>query len=234
MYGHFYGFYAISPVYYIALFAVMIFAFVANSKVKSTFNKYHKIRSIRNITGAEAARQMLLNNGIHDVKVERIGGSLTDHYDPRSKTIRLSDPVYNNPSVASVSVACHEVGHAIQHAHGYVPLSIRTAILPVANIGSKAFWPLFFGGFILSIGPLMQVGIILYAFAVLFQLATLPVEFDASSRALKYLENEGVLYDEENTHSKKVLWAAAMTYVASAAMALVQLLRFVLLSRGRD
>lgn len=176
---------------------------------------------------------MLNRNGIYDVKIERISGNLTDHYDPRSKTIRLSDPVYSNASVASISVACHEVGHAIQHAMGYKPLSFRTALLPAAQLGTQAVWPLFFIGLILSFPALMQIGIIFFSFSVLFQLVTLPVEFNASSRALQSMEETGILIAEENDGAKKVLKAAAMTYVAAAAMAIGQLIRMLLLSNRR-
>jgi len=211
----------------------MILAAVASRGVKTTFEKYHRIRSARNITGAEAAQLMLNRNGIYDVKIERISGNLTDHYDPRSKTIRLSDPVYSNASVASISVACHEVGHAIQHAMGYKPLSFRTALLPAAQLGTQAVWPLFFIGLILSFPALMQIGIIFFSFSVLFQLVTLPVEFNASSRALQSMEETGILIAEENDGAKKVLKAAAMTYVAAAAMAIGQLIRMLLLSNRR-
>ena len=211
----------------------MILAAVASRGVKTTFEKYHRIRSARNITGAEAAQLMLNRNGIYDVKIERISGNLTDHYDLRSKTIRLSDPVYSNASVASISVACHEVGHAIQHAMGYKPLSFRTALLPAAQLGTQAVWPLFFIGLILSFPALMQIGIIFFSFSVLFQLVTLPVEFNASSRALQSMEETGILIAEENDGAKKVLKAAAMTYVAAAAMAIGQLIRMLLLSNRR-
>jgi hypothetical protein len=218
---------------FIILIPLMILAAVASRGVKTTFEKYHRIRSARNITGAEAAQLMLNRNGIYDVKIERISGNLTDHYDPRSKTIRLSDPVYSNASVASISVACHEVGHAIQHAMGYKPLSFRTALLPAAQLGTQAVWPLFFIGLILSFPALMQIGIIFFSFSVLFQLVTLPVEFNASSRALQSMEETGILIAEENDGAKKVLKAAAMTYVAAAAMAIGQLIRMLLLSNRR-
>jgi Zn-dependent membrane protease YugP len=211
----------------------MIFASMASMGVKSTFNKYHRVRSARNITGAEAAQMMLNKNGLYDVRIERIAGNLTDHYDPRTKTVRLSDPVYSNASVASVSVACHEVGHAIQHEQGYAPLAIRTAILPAAQLGSQALWPLFFIGIIFSMPGLIQIGILFFTFSVLFQLVTLPVEFNASARALENMEAYGILVDEENAHAKKVLKAAAMTYVAAAAMAVGQLVRMILLSNRR-
>ncbi|MDK2867795.1 MAG: uncharacterized protein PWP51_1986 [Clostridiales bacterium] len=218
---------------FLMLILLMIFASMASMGVKSTFNKYHRVRSARNITGAEAAQMMLNKNGLYDVRIERIAGNLTDHYDPRTKTVRLSDPVYSNASVASVSVACHEVGHAIQHEQGYAPLAIRTAILPAAQLGSQALWPLFFIGIIFSMPGLIQIGILFFAFSVLFQLVTLPVEFNASARALENMETYGILMDEENEHAKKVLRAAAMTYVAAAAMAVGQLVRMLLLSNRR-
>lgn len=217
---------------YIIILILFFVASAASMSVKTTFNKYHRVRSARGMTGAEAAEYMLRTNGVNDVRIERIGGYLSDHYDPRNKVIRLSDPVYNNASVASVSVACHEAGHALQHAQGYVPLNIRTAILPVAQIGSQALWPLVMLG--LFIGPIfLEIGIIFYSFSVIFQLLTLPVEFDASSRALRMMNEYGVLHDDENIHAKKVLNAAAMTYVAAAAIALGQLARLILMSNRR-
>ncbi len=216
---------------YILLFFLFILASLASMGVKSTFNKFHKVRNMRGMTGAEAAETILRNNGIYDVKVERVHGYLSDHYDPRSKTIRLSEPVFDNPSVASVSVACHEAGHALQHATGYVPLKMRTAILPVAQLGSQALWPLFMIGIVLSLPQLINIGILFFSFSVIFQLLTLPVEFNASSRAIHMMEAYGVLSSEENQNAKKVLNAAAMTYVAAAAMAIGQLIRMILLRR---
>jgi len=216
---------------YLLLFILFILASLASMGVKSTFNRYHKVRNMRGITGAQAAETILRNSGIYDVKVERVQGYLSDHYDPRSKTIRLSEPVYDNPSVASVSVACHEAGHAIQHANGYVPLKLRTAILPVAQLGSQALWPLFMIGIILSLPQLINIGILFFSFSVIFQLLTLPVEFNASSKAIRLMDEFGVLSSEENQSAKKVLNAAAMTYVAAAAMAIGQLIRMLLLRR---
>lgn len=219
---------------FLMLIVLMIFAGMASMGVKSTFNKYHRIRSARNITGAEAAQMMLNKNGLYDVRIERIRGNLTDHYDPRTKTIRLSEPVYNNASIASISVACHEVGHAIQHEMDYVPLKLRTAILPAAQLGSQALMPLFILGVVFSIPGLLQIGILFFTFSVLFQLVTLPVEFNASARALDNMEAYGILYDDENAKAKKVLNAAAMTYVAAAAMAVGQLIRLLLLNNRRN
>lgn len=202
--------------------------------VKSTFNRYHKVRNTRNITGAEAAQMMLRRSGIVDVRVERVNGYLSDHYDPKAKVIRLSEPVFDNPSIASVSVACHEVGHAIQHANEYAPLKIRTALLPLAQIGSQALWPLFMIGILLSLPQLINVGILFFSFSVIFQLVTLPVEFNASSRAISLMDQFEILSSDENASAKKVLNAAAMTYVAAAAMAVGQLIRMLLLRRGND
>lgn len=217
---------------FIMLFVLFIFASLASMGVKSTFNKFHKVRNTRGLTGAEAAEAVLKNNGIYDVKVERIQGHLTDHYDPRSKTIRLSDPVYDNPSIASVSVACHEAGHALQHANGYMPLKIRTMILPAAQLGSQALWPMFIIGIILSLPQLITIGILFFSFSVVFQIITLPVEFNASSKAIRMMDEYGILSEEENASAKKVLNAAAMTYVAAAAMAVGQLVRMLILRRS--
>ena len=219
---------------YLLLFLLFIMASLASMGVKSTFNKYHKIRNMRGLTGAQAAEMILRNNGLYDVCVERVHGYLSDHYDPKAKVIRLSEPVFDNPSVASVSVACHEAGHALQHANGYAPLKIRTAILPAAQLGSQALWPLFMLGIVLSMPQLVTLGILFFSFSVVFQLVTLPVEFNASSRAIRLMEEYGVLSSEENADAKKVLNAAAMTYVAAAAMAIGQLIRMILISRSDD
>ncbi len=219
---------------YFMLFILFILASLASMGVKSTFNKFHKIRNARGITGAEAAETVLKRNGIYDVKVERVNGHLTDHYDPRSKTIRLSEPVFDNPSIASVSVACHEAGHALQHANGYTPLKLRTLILPVAQLGSQALWPMFIIGMILSLPQLITIGILFFSFSVVFQIITLPVEFNASSRAIRMMDEYGILSEEENSSAKKVLNAAAMTYVAAAAMAIGQLVRMLLFNRRSD
>ena len=217
---------------FIMLFVLFIFASLASMGVKSTFIKFHKIRNVKGMTGAEAAEAVLRNNGIYDVKVERVNGHLTDHYDPRSKTIRLSEPVFDNPSIASVSVACHEAGHALQHANGYVPLKLRTMILPAAQLGSQALWPMFIIGIILSLPQLITIGILFFSFSVVFQIITLPVEFNASSKAIRMMDEYGILSEEENSGAKKVLNAAAMTYVAAAAMAVGQLIRMLILRRS--
>ncbi len=219
---------------YILLFFLFIMASFASMGVKSTFGRYHKVRNMRNMTGAEAAEIMLRQNGIYDVKVERVKGYLSDHYDPRAKAIRLSEPVYDNPSIASVSVACHEAGHAIQHASEYAPLKMRTALLPLAQLGSQALWPLFMIGIVMSLPQLINIGILFFSFSVIFQILTLPVEFNASSRAISMMESYGILSTEENESAKKVLRAAAMTYVAAAAMAIGQLIRMLLLRRSSD
>lgn len=229
-----YGFYYGSLDWtFLMLIVLMLIASIASAKVKSTFNKYHQVRSSRGLTGAQAAEQMLKNNGLYDVKVERVSGFLSDHYDPRTKTIRLSEPVYNNPSVASISVACHEAGHALQHAQEYGPLKARTALLPLATLGTQAVWPLFFAGIFFQLTNLITIGIIFFAFSVLFQVVTLPVEFDASARALKMMDEYGMLSGEENVGAKKVLNAAAMTYVAAAAIAVGQLVRMIAMSKRR-
>ena len=189
------------------------------------------------LTGEETARRILSRAGIYDVQIQRVAGNLTDHYDPRSKTLRLSDSVYGNSSVAAIGVAAHECGHAIQHDRGYAPLKIRSAIAPVASFGANISWPLILIGLLLGGSELLiQLGILLFSLAVLFQLVTLPVEFNASNRALGLLSETGILYREEVQKTRKVLSAAALTYVAAAAASILQLLRLVLLfgNRRRD
>lgn len=223
------------PTYMLVLIGVVL-SLIASGKVKSTFSKYAKVRNSRGITGAEAAEQVLHRAGIYDVKIERVGGNLTDHYDPRSKVLRLSDSVYGQTSVAAVGVAAHECGHAIQHAKGYGPLKLRSTLVPIANFGSKIAWPLIiFGLFIRgeSSALLINLGIIAFLGAVLFQLITLPVEFNASNRAIRMIADSGMMYGEEIQGAKKVLSAAALTYVASAATAILQLLRILILTGGR-
>ena len=223
------------PTYMLVLIGVVL-SLIASGKVKSTFSKYANVRNSRGITGAEAAEQVLHRAGIYDVKIERVGGNLTDHYDPRSKVLRLSDSVYGQTSVAAVGVATHECGHAIQHAKGYAPLKLRSTLVPIANFGSKIAWPLIiFGLFIRGESSvlLINLGIIAFLGAVLFQLITLPVEFNASNRAIRMIADSGMMYGEEIKGAKKVLSAAALTYVASAATAILQLLRIVILTGGR-
>lgn len=209
---------------------------IASARVKSTFNKYSQYRSMSGMTGAQAAERILHAAGIYDVSIQHVSGNLTDHYHPGQKTLNLSDSVYNSTSVAAIGVAAHEVGHAIQHQQGYVPLQLRTAMVPVANFGSTISWPLILLGLLFSrnTGALfINLGILCFFFAVCFQLVTLPVEFNASSRAMAMLGQLGILREEELPYTKKVLSAAALTYVASAASALLQLLRLVLLFGGR-
>jgi len=211
----------------------LILSLLAQFMVKSTFSKYSNVRSSRNITGNEAASLLLKTNSINDVKVEGIQGALTDHYDPRDKMLRLSQPVYSQTSIAAIGVAAHEAGHAIQHATGYGPLILRSTLVPVANIGSR-FGPwVAIAGIFFSMPLLLNVGIVLFGGAVLFYLITLPVEFNASSRALALLKSNNVLNAQELEGARKVLNAAAMTYVASALTALMSLLRLVLIARGR-
>lgn len=220
---------------YILVIPALIFALIAQCMVKSTFNKYSNVRNSRGVTAAEAARKILDENGLYNVQIERISGELTDHYDPRTNVIRLSDSVYDSTSVAAVGVAAHESGHAIQHSVGYIPIKIRNLILPVAQIGSHAAVPLVLIGmlFFRSLGFLIDIGIIVYLAVVLFQLVTLPVEFNASRRALRILEGSYILENDENRMAKKVLTAAAMTYVAALFSALTTLLRLILISNNR-
>ena len=220
--------------YYLVLVVpTLILSMIAQIMVKSTFSKYSHIQCSRNITGHDAAQILMSDNSISDVAIEPVQGSLTDHYDPRSKKLRLSEPVYGQPSIAAVGVAAHETGHAIQHALGYGPLVLRSTLVPVANIGSR-FGPIMaIGGLVLSMPMLINIGIILFGAAVLFYVITLPVEFNASARALAILRDGNVLSQEELNGVKKVLTAAALTYVASALTAIMSLLRLVLLSRNR-
>lgn len=218
---------------YLILPAALL-AMYAQVKINSTYSKFSKVASRRGITGAAVARRILDQNGLQSVQIGHVAGNLTDHYDPRTQVVNLSDSVYNSTSVAAIGVAAHETGHAVQHAVGYAPIKIRNAIVPVVNIGSTLSIPLFLLGFLFSIGILAGIGIILFSFAVLFQLVTLPVEFNASRRAIATLESGYILDDEELGGAKKVLGAAAMTYVASAAMALAQLLRLILIRGNRD
>jgi len=214
----------------------VIICLLASSRMKSTFNKYSRVRNHSGMTGREAAEQVLRGAGIYDVRVEHISGDLTDHYDPRAKVLRLSDATYNSTSVAAVGVAAHECGHAIQHATGYAPLKIRGALVPVANFGSTIAWPLILIGLLFSSQSSMlflNLGIIAFSLAVLFQIVTLPVEFNASSRAIRILGSSGMLYEDEVDATKKVLSAAALTYVAGAASAILQLLRIILLANSR-
>lgn len=234
LFGYGYGFFPFfDPTYILVLIGIVI-TLLASSRVKSTFSKYSRVRSRTGMTGAQAAERILNNSGIYDVRVERISGNLNDHYDPRSKVLSLSDAVYSQDSLAAIGVAAHECGHAIQHQESYAPLALRSAFVPVANIGSMAAWPIIILGVILSYNSfLIDLGIILFSAAVLFQLITLPVEFNASRRAIARLSETGILYGDELGQSKKVLDAAALTYVAAAAATILQLLRLILLFGGR-
>ena len=214
--------------YFILVIPVFIISLIIQAKMKSTFSQYSRVVNSRRITGAQAAEMVLRYYNIQDVRIERINGSLTDCYDPMSKVIKLSDSVYDNPSIAAVGVACHEAGHAAQHAEKYVPIRIRNYILPVCNIGSKISIPLLIAGVIFSARPIIWIGIGLFAFTAIFQTVTLPVEFNASNRALNVIESTGILSYEEKRGAGKVLKMAAMTYVAALAMSLAQLLRLIL------
>ena len=223
----------------IILLPAMIFAIAAQISVKSTFEKYDKVQTSRRMSGAEAARRILDRNGLYDVQIERVKGHLTDHYDPKAKVIRLSEATYDSVSVAALGVAAHEAGHAVQHAVGYFPIKVRAAIIPVTRIGSQLAMPIFLVGILLSYlqyvtpevsGAIMGAGILLFSLTALFQLVTLPTEFNASSRALKTLDESGILYKEEIGGAKKVLSAAAMTYVAALATSLASLLRLIFIA----
>ena len=212
----------------------LIISIWAQIKVSTTFNKYSKVFGKRGITGFEAARAILDANGLHYVRIERVRGHLTDHYDPRKNVIRLSDNVYNVASVAAVGVAAHEAGHAVQYAKDYSPIKLRSVIIPTSKYGSMLAIPLFFIGLIFASDMLMLAGIVLYSTVALFQLVTLPVEFNASKRALRALESASILSKDELSCTKKVLGAAAMTYVAALLTSLLTLLRLVILAGGRN
>ncbi|MGN1417736.1 MAG: zinc metallopeptidase [Acutalibacteraceae bacterium] len=222
-------FYFFPDYYYIILVVpAIILSLIAQFRVKSVYSKMSKVANVRGLTGAQAAQNVLQFYGITNVRIECISGELSDHYDPRDNVIRLSSKVYNSPSIASVGIACHEAGHAAQHAENYMPIKVRNAILPIANIGSSAGVLIAILGYFLGFGLLTNIGILLFAFVVVFQLVTLPVEFNASSRAVKVIEETGMLYGEEQGGAKKVLRAAAMTYVAALLVSLASLLRLIL------
>ena len=230
----YYYFYGFDPTYVLVLVGAIL-SMIASSMVQSTYNKYSKVRSMSGMTGAEVAELILRNKGINDVRVEHVRGKLTDHYDPRTKVVKLSDAVYNSQSVAALGVAAHECGHVIQHHENYGPLNLRSMLVPAANIGSKAGIPIILLGVVFGYNTtLIQVGIWVFALAVLFQIVTLPVEFNASKRALVCLEEYGVVTRDEKGQSAKVLRAAAYTYVAAAAASVLQLLRLILLFSRRD
>ena len=220
---------------YILIIIGAIITLIASSKMNSTFRRYSRVRCHCGLTGSQAAERILNQAGIYDVSVERVSGSLTDHYDPKSKVLRLSDATYGSDSISAIGVAAHECGHAIQHQKGYVPLTIRGALVPIVNIGSNLSWVFIIAGVFMSMNQtLIHVGIILFSLAVLFQVVTLPVEFNASSRALRVLGNTGIMYEDEVHQARKVLSAAALTYVAGAAAALLSLPRLILLFGGND
>ena len=237
--GYYYGF---DPTYILVIIGAVI-CMLASSNVNNTYRKYAKIRSRSGMTGAEAAARILAMSGIHDVSIQHISGDLTDHYDPSKKVLRLSDAVYDSHSVAAIGVAAHECGHAVQHQKGYLPLKLRSLLVPAANLGSKLGLPIVILGLILGIGfrlpngdyfSLAMLGVWIFSLAVLFQIVTLPVEFDASHRAMGFLTEYRILSENEAEGSRRVLRAAAMTYVAAAAAALLNLLRLVMLSRRDD
>lgn len=234
---YYYGF---DWTYIVLVLPCIIFSLWASSSVNSTFKRYSSVLSSRRITGAQAAQRVLSGNGVTNVRIERIAGNLTDHYDPRTNVIRLSDSVYDSHSVAAIGVACHEAGHAVQYAQNYAPIKLRAAIIPITNIGSKLAMPLILAGLLLTVlgsfsNTLVLLGIACFGFSVVFQLVTLPVEFNASRRAMNAIEQTGILTEDEQRGAKKTLQAAAMTYVAATAVALSQLLRLILLfgNRGR-
>ena len=229
-------FFFYDPLYLILVLPAILFAMIASASVNSTFEKYQKQLSSRRITGAEAARRVLNAHGLHNVPIRTVNGKLTDHYDPRDNTVYLSEAVHNSTSTAAIGVAAHEAGHAVQHAENYIPIRIRTAIIPVTNIGSRLALPLILIGLLLGAWGgnyvLAYVGVICFSLTALFQLVTLPTEFNASSRAMKALENGGILSRDELAGARKVLTAAAMTYVAALAVSLAQLLRILIIVAG--
>jgi hypothetical protein len=217
---------------YILVLIGAVISFIASLNVNGTYKRYSRVGNSRGITSQQAAEAILHSAGIYDVRIERIRGNLTDHYSPNEKVLRLSDSVYGSTSVAAIGVAAHECGHAIQHQVGYAPLKLRSASVPIANIGSSLSWPIILLGLILGSAGLAEIGVLLFTFVVAFQLVTLPVEFNASNRALKVLEQQNMLFGQEMTGAKKVLTAAALTYVAAAFSSILQLLRLILLTQG--
>lgn len=232
-----YGYYPMmfyDPTYLLVLIGIVI-TLAASSRVKTTYAKYAKVKSNSGLTGAEAAKRILQASGIYDVRIERASGHLTDHYDPRKKILSLSDSVYSGNNIAAIGVAAHECGHAIQDQTEYIPLRFRGFLVPVANFGSTLAWPLIIIGLVLGgFESLITIGILLFSIAVLFQIVTLPVEFNASKRAVYMLSQTGILYEDELNKTRKVLHAAALTYVAGAAASILQLLRLILLFGGRN
>lgn len=228
-YGYYYRF---DPTMILVLIGAMLSVW-ASSRVNSTFRRYSQVRSMTGMTGAEAAKRILNSQGIYDVTIRPVRGNLTDHFDPRTKTVNLSEAVYHSTSVAAIGVAAHECGHAIQHDVGYAPLKLRSAFVPVANFGSKLSMPLLLLGLFMGMGSLVNLGIWMFVLAILFQVITLPVEFNASRRALRLLGDTGILYDDEVKDTRKVLSAAALTYVAAVAASVLQLFRLLILFGGR-
>lgn len=225
--------YGIDPTYILVLIGALVTSW-ASMNVSSTFNKYSKVTNSRGLTGEQVAAIILKESGITDVRIDRISGSLTDHYSPNEKVLRLSDSVHSSTSVAAIGVAAHECGHAVQHQEGYAPLKLRSASVPLASIGSRISMPLIVLGLIMGYVGLAKIGVVLFTFVVAFQLITLPVEFDASKRALTILENRGILTTEELDNTSKVLKAAALTYVAAVFSSILQLLRLVLITNSRN
>lgn len=237
----YYGLYGFDWTYIVLVLPCLILSLWASSSVKNTFNRYSKQYSLRGITGADAAQRVLSSHGISNVRIERVAGSLTDHYDPKTNIIRLSDDVYNSTSTAAIGVACHEAGHAVQYAKNYAPIKLRAAIIPVTNFGSKLAMPLILLGVLFSfLGSLsytlVYLGIACFSLSLIFQLITLPVEFNASRRAIRAINETGILTQQELTGAQKTLKAAAMTYVAATAVSLAQLLRLIAIfgRRRRD
>lgn len=228
------GYYGIDMYYIVLVVPCIILAFWAQASVKSTFSRYERVLSRRGLTGAQAAEAVLRQNGVTGVRVEWVAGKLTDHFDPRTNTIRLSNAVYSSTSVASIGVAAHEAGHAVQYAVGYFPLRLRAAIIPATQLGAAAAFPLILLGLVMNFGALISIGILAFALSTVFQLVTLPVEINASRRALAAIEQGGLLAPDEYPMAKKTLTAAAMTYVAALAVSLAQLLRLLLIFGGRN
>ena len=233
-----YYYYGFDWTYLVIVLPCILLSLWASSSVKTTFNKYSKVNSIRHLTGAEAAQRVLSANGVRGVRIERVSGNLTDHYDPKTNVIRLSDSVHSSTSVAAIGVAAHEAGHAVQYAENYGPIKVRAAIIPITNIGSKLAMPLILLGLVLSfMGDMsyffVYLGIAAFSLSLVFQLVTLPVEFNASRRAMAAIESAGLLTHEEQQGAKKTLKAAAMTYVAATAVALAQVVRLMVLFGGR-
>lgn len=227
---YYYGF----DIYYIILILpAFLISLFAQIKVSSTFSKYSKTINMSGLTGAAAAEKVLLSHGVTNVRIERVNGNLTDHFDPRTNVIRLSDSVWGSTSVAAVGVAAHEAGHAVQYAENYAPIKIRNTILPVVNFGSRFSFIAILLGIVFASDLLITVGIVLFSFATLFQILTLPVELNASKRAMQTIRNQALLSDDEATDAKKVLTAAAMTYIAAVIMSIAQLMRLLLLNRRR-